>query len=111
MATIVSPKDIIADRIVSYIRARNNSRGSNIVTLYKLVNNQVEALEFVAKQKSKVLNKQLKDIKLKDKVLIAGIIRNGESIIPNGADMIYPDDNVIVVTHGQYLDDLDDILE
>ena len=111
MATIVSPKDIIADRIVSYIRARNNSRGSNIVTLYKLVNNQVEALEFVAKQKSKVLNKQLKDIKLKDKVLIEGIIRNGESIIPNGADMIYPDDNVIVVTHGQYLDDLDDILE
>lgn len=109
MATIVSPKDIIADRIVSYIRARNNSRGSNIVTLYKLVNNKVEALEFVAKPKSKVLNKQLKDIKLKDKVLIAGIIRNGESIIPNGADMIQADDSVIVVTNGQYLDDLDDI--
>ena len=110
MATIVSPKDIIADRIVSYIRARNNSRGSNIVTLYKLVNNKVEALEFVAKPKSKVLNKQLKDIKLKPKVLIAGIIRNGESIIPNGADIIQADDNVIVVTNGQYLDDLDDIL-
>jgi trk system potassium uptake protein TrkA len=111
MATIVSPKDIIADRIVSYIRARNNSRGSNIVTLYKLVNNKVEALEFIAKPKSKVLNKQLKDIKLKEKVLIAGIIRNGESIIPNGADMIQADDNVIVVTNGQYLDDLDDVLE
>lgn len=110
MATIVSPKDIIADRIVSYIRARNNSRGSNIVTLYKLVNNKVEALEFIAKPKSKVLNKQLKDIQLKDKVLIAGIIRNGESIIPNGADMIQADDSVIVVTNGQYLDDLDDIL-
>lgn len=110
MATIVSPKDIIADRIVSYIRARNNSRGNNIVTLYKLVNNKVEALEFIAKPKSKVLNKQLKDIKLKDKVLIAGIIRNGESIIPNGADVIQADDNVIVVTNGQYLDDLDDIL-
>ena len=110
MATIVSPKNIIADRIVSYIRARNNSRGSNIVTLYKLVNNKVEALEFVANPKSKVLNKQLKDIKLKDKVLIAGIIRNGESIIPNGSDMIQADDNVIVVTNGQYLNDLDDIL-
>lgn len=110
MATIVSPKNIIADRIVSYIRARNNSRGSNIVTLCKLVNNKVEVLEFVANPKSKVLNKQLKDIKLKDKVLIAGIIRNGESIIPNGSDMIQADDNVIVVTNGQYLNDLDDIL-
>ncbi len=110
MATIVSPKDIIASKIVSYIRARNNSRGSNILTLYKLVNNKVEALEFIAKPKSKLLNKQLKDIKLKDKVLIAGIIRNGESIIPNGADIIQADDRVIVVTAGQYLDDLDDIL-
>lgn len=110
MATIVSPKDIIASRIVSYIRARNNSRGSNIVTLYKLVNNKVEALEFIAKPKSKVLNKQLKDLKLKAKVLVAGIIRNGESIIPNGADVIMPEDSVIIVTNGQYLDDLDDIL-
>jgi trk system potassium uptake protein TrkA len=110
MATVVSPKDIIASRIVSYIRARNNSRGSNIVTLYKLVNNKVEALEFIAKPKSKVLNKQLKDLKLKPKVLIAGIIRNGESIIPNGADTIMAEDSVIVVTNGQYLDDLDDIL-
>ena len=110
MATVVSPKDIIASRIVSYIRARNNSRGSNIVTLYKLVNNKVEALEFIAKPKSKVLNKQLKDLKLKSKVLIAGIIRNGESIIPNGADTIMAEDSVIVVTNGQYLDDLDDIL-
>lgn len=111
MATTVSPKNIIADRIVSYIRARNNSRGNNVVTLYKLVNNKVEALEFVAKPKSKVLNKQLKDIKLKENVLIAGIIRNGKSIIPNGADIIQADDSVIVVTSGQYLDDLDDILE
>ena len=53
----------------------------------------------------------MKDIKLKENVLIAGIIRNGKSIIPNGADIIQADDSVIVVTSGQYLDDLDDILE
>ena len=58
MATVVSPKDIIASNIVRYIRARNNSRGSNILTLHKLVNNQVEALEFIAITKSKVLNKK-----------------------------------------------------
>lgn len=111
MASIVSPKDIIASRIVSYIRARGNSRGSNIVTLYKLVNNKVEALEFIAKQKSKVLNKCLKDLTLKPKLLIAGIIHDGEFIVPSGSDTIQMDDKVIVVTAGQYLDDLDDILE
>ena len=103
--------EVIASRIVSYIRARGNSRGSNIVTLYKLVNNKVEALEFIAKQKSKVLNKSLKDLKLKPKLLIAGIIHDGEFIVPSGSDTIQMDDKVIVVTAGQYLDDLDDILE
>ena len=109
-ASIISPKDTIASRIVSYIRARGNSRGSNIVTLYKLVNNKVEDLEFVAKSKSKVINKCLKDLKLKEKVLIAGIIHDGEFIVPSGMDTIAEEDKVIVVTAGQYLDDLDDIL-
>ena len=46
----VSPKDIVASRIISYIRAIANTRGSNVLTLYRLVNNQVEALEFYAKK-------------------------------------------------------------
>ena len=51
IASIVSPKDIVASKIISYIRALSNKRGSNVLTLYKLVNNQVEALEFDAKKK------------------------------------------------------------
>lgn len=47
----VSPQDIVASKIVSYIRAISNKKGSNVLTLYKLVNNQVEALEFHARKK------------------------------------------------------------
>jgi len=111
MVSVISPKEITASRIVSYIRATNNSRGSNVITLYKLVNNKVEALEFKANEKCKVLDVCLKDLRLKDKVLIGGIIRNGEVIIPNGLDMIKLNDSVIVVATNQFLDDLDDILE
>ena len=46
----VSPQDIVASKIVSYIRAISNKKGSNVLTLYKLVNNQVEALEFHARK-------------------------------------------------------------
>ena len=46
----VSPKHVVASRIISYARALSNSIGSNVQTLYQLVNNQVEALEFVAKK-------------------------------------------------------------
>ncbi len=62
IASIVSPKDIVASKIISYIRALSNKRGSNVLTLYKLVNNQVEALEFDAKKKEKFYNKPLKEI-------------------------------------------------
>ncbi len=111
MASVISPKDITASKIVSYVRARNNSRSGNVITLYKLVNNKVEVIEFEAKQTSKALNIALKDMRLKKKVLIASIIRGKDVIIPNGDDMILAGDNVIVVTTTQFFDDLDDILE
>ena len=111
MASIVSPKDIVASKLISYIRAKNNTRGSNVLTLYKLVNNKVEAVEFQAKENGKLLNICLKDLKLKSNILIAGIIREGKVIIPNGDDMILLNDHVIVVTTNQFLDDLNEILE
>lgn len=111
VASVISPKDVTASRIISYVRALNNMHGSNIITLYKLVDNKVEAVEFLAKNSSKVLNIPLKVLKLKSKVLIASIIRNNEVIIPSGNDSILEGDSVIVVTAGQILDDLNDILE
>mgnify|MGYP003308252556 CR=1 FL=1 len=53
-ASVISPKEIVDSKIISYLRARNNARGSNVVTLHKLVNNKVEALEFIAKENKKI---------------------------------------------------------
>ena len=108
---IVSPKDIVADRIISYIRSIANTRGSNVLTLCRLVNNQVEALEFLAKKQERIYDKPLRELKLKDNCLIACIIRENEVIIPNGNDCIKLGDNVIVVTRHKNFDDLTDILE
>ncbi len=112
MASVISPKDLTASRIISYVRGKNNSRNSNIVTLHKLVNNQVEVIEFQAKENSKALNVPLKELSIKrEKVLIAAIIRGKEVIIPHGSDTILAGDNVIVVTTAQFFNNLDDILE
>lgn len=111
VASVISPKEITSSRVISYVRSTSNIHGSNIVKLYKLVNNRVEAIEFIAKRSSKLLNICLKDLKLKKNVLIASIIRNSEVIIPSGMNQIKENDSVIVVTTGQILDDLNDILE
>lgn len=107
----VSPKDIVADRIISYIRAIANTRGSNVLTLYRLVNNQVEALEFYVKKQEKIINIPLKDLKIKQNCLIACIIRKHEIIIPNGNTEIKVGDNVVVVTTHKKFDDLMDVFE
>lgn len=110
MASIVSPKEVTASSILSYVRAMNNSRGSHVETLYKLVNNEVEAVEFNVRENSKAVNVCLKDLKLKKNILIALIIRDDRVIVPGGNDQILLHDKVIVISKNHYLDDLKDIL-
>ncbi len=107
----VSPKHIVASRVTSYIRALANSRGSNVLTLYQLVNNKVEALEFSAKQQASFYDKPLKELKIKNNCLIACIIRKNDVIIPNGDSSIKLGDNVVVVTTHKNFDDLTDVFE
>ena len=107
----VSPKKIVADRIISYIRALANTVGSNVLTLYHLVNGQVEALEFSAKKQEHIYDKPLKNLKIKKNCLIACIIRQSEVIIPNGDSEIRLGDNVVVVTTHKNFDDLTDVFE
>ncbi len=107
----VSPKRIVANRVISYIRALENTVGSNVLTLYRLVNDQVEALEFSAKKQEPFYNKPLKELHLKDNCLVACIIRQNDVIIPNGDSEIRLGDNVVVVTTHKNFDDLNDVFE
>ena len=107
----VSPTNIVANRILSYVRALDNKRGSNVLTLYRLVNNQVEALEFAVKTQSKILDIPLKELTVKKNCLIACIIRGETVIIPNGNSTIEVGDNVVVVTTHKNFEDLFDIFE
>jgi len=107
----VSPKDIVADRVISYIRALENSRGSNVLTLYRLVGGRVEALEFLAKRQEKFFDKPLRELKIKQNCLIGCIIRGTNVIIPDGNTCIQLGDNVIVVTTHKNFDDLNDVVE
>ncbi len=107
----VSPKDIVADRVISYIRAIENSRGSNVLTLYRLVGGKVEALEFLAKRQEKFYDKPLRELNIKKDCLIACIIRGPKVIIPDGNTCIQLGDNVIVVTTHKNFEDLNDVVE
>ncbi|MBO5911960.1 MAG: Trk system potassium transporter TrkA [Clostridia bacterium] len=108
--TVVSPKKIISNVLVSYARALENSKGSNVETLYKIADGKAEALEFNVKPDSKVIGIPLKTLAIKKGVLIAGIIRDRKTLIPMGDDMILSGDSVVIIAADQGLRDLDGIL-
>ncbi|MDD4001113.1 MAG: Trk system potassium transporter TrkA [Bacilli bacterium] len=109
LGTVISPKILTASIILRYVRSLANTIDSSVETLYKLVNGKVEAAEFHVSKETAYTNLKLKDLKLKENILIACIIRKNQVIIPSGVDNILPNDNVIVVTVGRLLTDLEDI--
>ena len=111
LGSVFHPRYIAADHIVRYVRAMQNSLGSNVETLYKLVGNRVEALEFRATAKSAVCGKPLMELALQPNLLICAINRSGRILTPGGRDTIEAGDTVVVVTTATGLNDLDDILD
>ena len=111
IGSVVYPKYLISDYILQYIRAISNSIGSNNVeTLYRILDNRAEALEFIIREKSAVTDVPLAELKTKSNLLISCINRHGKIRIPRGQDSIQVGDTVIVVTTQTGLKDIQDIL-
>jgi trk system potassium uptake protein TrkA len=107
---IISPKRMVSDVVVRYARALKNSHGSNVETLYKLMGDKAEALEFSVKEDAPLLNIPLKDLKLKKNILIIGISRGGELITPSGLTEIHAGDRVVIITTTHGYGDIADII-
>ena len=111
LGTLLHPKNITADNILRYVRALQNSIGSNVETLYKIIENKVEALEFMIQTDSPVVGIPLSQLKVKPNVLVACISHDGRISIPNGNSIIRVGDSVVVVTSHLGFRDIRDILQ
>lgn len=109
--SVVYPKYLTADYILQYVRACQNTIGSNVETLYNILDGRAEALEFSIREASAVTDVPLMDLDLKDNLLICCINRNGTILTPRGQNKIQVGDTVIVVTTNRGLQDIRDILK
>ena len=108
---VVSPKNITAGSILRYLRGLENSDSSKIETLYKILDGEVEAIEFIAADGFDDIGKQIKQMKIRRNINLACIIRGNKIISPHGDDTIELGDTVIVVAKTEMaVHDLDDIL-
>ncbi len=107
----VSTKDITSDYITRYVRSMQNAVGSEVESLYQIMDNRVEALEFNVGEDFSYAGTELKDLKLLNNTLICSISRGGKIIRPGGRDTMEYGDKVVVVTTNKGLTSIQEIIE
>ena len=109
--TVITPHRIATDNIVQFVRALENSKKSSCEAIYTFDDDQVVIQEFVLKDDFKKTNIKLKDLNIREDVLIIAIQRGKNIIIPNGNTVIKENDTVVLIDNTLELKDINDILE
>lgn len=109
--SIISPKLITASHILHVVRGMGNSQGSVMQALYRIADDQAEATEFVVSSTTRHLGVPLKELKLRQGVLVAVIVRDDQVIIPDGSTSIQERDSVIIVSKNHTILDVNDIYD
>ncbi|MCH5163598.1 MAG: Trk system potassium transporter TrkA [Clostridiales bacterium] len=107
--TVVTPRNVIANHIVRFVRAYSSATGEGIDTLYK-IGNKAEAMEFTVGEGFKGVDTPLKELGIKKNLLIGGIVRGNEFILPSGDSQIKVYDRIIVVSEEKQITKLSQIL-
>ncbi len=111
IGSVVYPKHITADRILSYVRVMQNSWDAKMESLHRIVDDRVEALEFRIRQESELVGVPFSEMNIKKDTLVACITRNGQTFTPRGKDTIEVGDTIIVVTTYKGISRLEQILD
>ncbi len=112
ISTVITPHKIASNQILRYIKAMQNSKESSSESIYRLEDDKFAILEFKIKKDFAYPNSKLKELKIKDGVLIAAILRGRNITFPSGNDEIKLNDTIILIVSNKCnIKDINDILE
>lgn len=108
--TVVTPHKIATNTIVKYVRAMQYGENSSCESIYKFDDDKFEMVEFKVTNIFEKINCKIKDIELKDGVLITAILRGKNIIFPSGNDKIFENDTIVIINNESKIQELNDIL-
>ncbi len=108
--SVISPQFITSSTILRYVRARDNSNGTKIERLYRLVEGKAEAMEFIAVKGDAYIGIPLKDLAVRKGTLVAVIVRQNRVIVPFGNDHIEAGDHVVIISCVSGISDLNEVI-
>ena len=111
VGSVISPRKLCSRSILRYVRAMDRKAG-DAITVHSLAEGAVEASEFLVTEQTLHRGEPLKDIRRKKNVLVAGITRGANTVIPDGASRFEVGDFVVVVAPSEAeIMELNDIFE
>ncbi len=96
IGSVICPRKLCCTNILRYVRALQNQAGA-AVTIHTIADGQAEAMEFIVDKTTLHKNKPLKEIRLKENILIACITHNGKIEIPSGDSCFDDGDRLVIV--------------
>ena len=108
--SVIAPREVITDQLIRFVRAQQTDDEDGINALYR-IHDKAEAIEFTVQADFPGLNIPLKSLKLKKNVLLCGVVRGNEFILPSGDTALCVHDKVLVVTGVKQVTELDQILK
>ena len=100
LGSVICPRELCSNNIVRYVRAMQNQTGA-AVSVHSIADGKAEAVEFLVDKTTKNCGKPLKELKLKQGLVVTSITHGAKTEIPNGDSCFLPGDTVVVVTGGR----------
>lgn len=97
LGSVVCPRDLCCNEIVRYVRAMEKQSGA-AVSVHAIADGKAEAVEFLVDRDTENCGIPLKELHLRDDVLIASIIHGSGATVPSGDSRFRVGDTLVVVT-------------
>lgn len=88
-----SPRLLTSGQILRLIR-----EDENLINIFTFEGSKAEAVEIEVTEKTSLINKHLKDLKLPGKSLVGAIVREHQTIVPKGDTLLLEGDHIVIFT-------------
>ena len=108
--TVVSPQDVSVNHVLKLVRSYQALSYGNISALFKF-GGDCEIVEFKVGKDFQGIGIPIRNLKVKNDVLIGGVVRDGEFNVATGETTIEKGDSVLIVTESGLITDINQILK
>ena len=110
LLTAIGIEQVVSPRLSAVNTILQHIRKGKVLSAISIKGEQAEVMEAVALETSDIVGKPLKSISFPDGVLVTGIMRKDNVIIPTGESVISPDDRIIIFAERQAIPKIEKIL-